>query len=83
MDDRCAAILAEQELEPVGWTVHCEDWVETHAPAALVSEVVNDTVCGDIVLLHDRPGAALVVERVVVTLVERGFTWVPLPSEAS
>jgi peptidoglycan-N-acetylglucosamine deacetylase len=81
MDERCAAVLAEQDLEPVGWTVHCEDWVETNAPAALIDEVVSDTVCGDIVLLHDRPGAALLVASVVSALKQRGFTWVPLPAE--
>ena len=72
-------LLHDLGLEAVGWSVHCEDWVQDRTRTEMATEMIRDTTPGDILLLHDREHAGQLIQSVVAGLAARGLTWTALP----
>lgn len=78
LDRQSLDLLKEEHLEVVGWSVHCEDWLEDRTREELAIEMVGDTIPGDILLVHDRAGAGALIESVVSGLAAHGLAWTRL-----
>jgi len=81
LDERTLAILQSEGLEVVGWSVYAEDWSADRPRSVLAAEIANDMEAGDIVLLHDRAGAAEIVNALLPAAAARGLAWTQLKPE--
>jgi peptidoglycan/xylan/chitin deacetylase (PgdA/CDA1 family) len=83
IDDSVAEVSLDQQLQPILWTGHAEDWNQPSV-ATMVADLRRATQPGSVILLHDGGGSRQnTLDAVAEMLPEwraQGYTLAPIPA---
>lgn len=83
IDDNVAAVSLAQQLQPILWTAHAEDWNQPSV-TAMVADLREATRPGSVILLHDGGGGRQnTLDAVAAMLPEwrtQGYSLAPIPA---
>ena len=83
IDDNVAAVSLAQQLQPILWTAHAEDWNQPSV-TAMVADLREATRPGSVILLHDGGGGRQnTLDAVAAMLPEwraQGYILAPIPA---
>lgn len=81
LDEATLNDLVTEGFKVVGWSVHSEDWHLELSREALGAELADDIVPGDIVLMHDLPGAHRLLLSLINGASTKSLSWTHLRSD--
>ncbi|HJV46872.1 MAG TPA: polysaccharide deacetylase family protein [Bacillota bacterium] len=72
---------SETEKEIIAyWHVDSEDWKYPNNPEKVLSNIMNEVQPGSIILMHEKPTSAAMLQNIIDSLKEKGYEFSALPS---